>query len=222
MDALWAILLQAIQHIQAGIFYLVSPLHVFGPAVTIALIAAATVFLARFFTRRFKTRRFRELEEEFHYWYNIKQEALRLGREDPEKARQLGIDIDKGKLNEVYYNYFFEGLLNNLLTMYIPIFSMLAFVNYTYRPEALEAMFGSRHLFDFVWFSGKSCSVGPAFWFVACVLAVYILVFAFGLLRKRRSRSGGSEEGVAECAATRDSENAGSNLERRADCSGLG
>ncbi|MFO7839043.1 MAG: hypothetical protein R6X08_06065 [Desulfosalsimonadaceae bacterium] len=222
MDTLWAILLQAVKHIQAGLFFLVTPLHVFGPTVTIALIAAATVLLARFFSRRFKTRRFRELEAEFDYWYNIKQEALRLGAQEPEKARQLGINIDKGKLNEVYYNYFFEGLLNNLLTLYIPIFSMLAFVNYTYRPKALEAMFGSRELFSFVWLNGKSYSAGPAFWFVACVLAVYILIFAFGLFWKRRGRSGDGKNEKTDSDGPQDTETTGGHLQRRAGCSELG
>ena len=199
MDALWTMVLAAIRQIQAGLFQVISPLHILGPVATIAVLAVATVLFARFFTRRFKTRRYRELEQEFHYWFNLKQEALKLRAEDPDKARQLGVNIDKGKLNEVYYNYFFEGLLNNLLTMYIPIFSMLAFVNYTYRPKALAALFGKDYLFDLLWINGQTYPVGAAFWFVTCVFAAYLAFFAGGFMVKRvfHNRQGSRQSGEA-------------------------
>jgi len=204
MDALWTIILAGIKHLQAGLFQLISPLHIFGPVATIAVLAVATVLFARFLTRRFKTRRYKELEQEFQYWFNLKQEVLKLRTEEPEKARQLGINLDKGKLNEVYYNYFFEGLLNNLLTMYIPIFSMLAFVNYTYRPKALAAMFGTDHLFELLWINGRTYPVGAVFWFVTCVLAVYLAFFvgAFMVkwfLRRRQSSGGAEDAALREC-----------------------
>jgi len=199
MDAIWTIILSGLQQVQTGLFYLFSPLHVFGPMATIAVIALVTAFFARLFTRHFKTRRYRELKKEFAYWYGIKQEALKLGAQDPAKARKLGVNIDKGKLNEVYYNYFFEGVLNNLLTMYIPIFSMLGFVNDTYRPEALEAMFGQPHLFVLTWFNGKTYPAGAAFWFVICVLAAYVCWFVIdeGLTRVRGARQAHSGEQIS-------------------------
>ncbi|MBS3757215.1 MAG: hypothetical protein KGY61_00975 [Desulfobacterales bacterium] len=185
METLWTIIANGIHHIQAWLLKIISPLHIFGPVLTIAVIAALTVFLARFLTRRFKTRRYKILEREFYYWYDIKQQALKLKAADPEKARELGINIDKGKLNEAYYNYFFEGLLNNLLTIYMPIFSMLAFVNDTYRPKALEAMFGQSCLFRLPWVDGSTYPVGSAFWFVICVIGAYAVFFGFHSLRKR-------------------------------------
>lgn len=195
MDQLWTIILGGLHQIQAALFFLFSPLHGFGPGATIAVIAGLTVLFAKTFTRRFKTRRYRELEKEFAHWYGIKQEALKLRAENPEKARQLGVNIDKGKLNEVYYNYFFEGLLNNLLTMYIPIVSMLGFVNDTYRPEVLESLFGQPHLFLLPWLNGKSYPVGAAFWFVICVTAAYLGWFAIGLAVKKRGGAGGGKTG---------------------------
>ena len=201
MDALWAIILSGINHIQAGLFCLISPLHVFGPEVSIGVLALLTVVFARFFTRRFKTRRYRELAQEFHYWYDVKQEAMKLKANDPEKGKQLGINIDKGKLNEVYYNYFFEGLLNNLLTMYIPIFSMLAFVNDTYRPEALEALFGQKYLFTLNWLNGQTHPIGSAFWFVLCVLAGYLALFVGARVYRKYRNVGEPGSELSGCKA---------------------
>ena len=201
MDALWAIIVSGINQLQAGLYQLISPLHVLGPVVTIAVLAVVTVLFTRFFTRRFKTRRYRALEQEFKYWFNIKQEALKLREKEPEKARQLGVNIDKGKLNEVYYNYFFEGLLNNLLTMYIPIFSMLAFVNYTYQPDTLEALFGKTHLFNLLWIDGQTYPIGPVFWFVFCVFAAYLAFFVIGRVCRRDRRRGPGKEDLAGCEA---------------------
>ena len=201
MDALWALIVSGINQLQAGLYQLISPLHVFGPALTIAVLSVVTVLLARFFTRRFKTRRYRELEQEFKYWFNIKQEALKLRDTEPDKAKQLGINIDKGKLNEVYYNYFFEGLLNNLLTMYIPIFSMLAFVNYTYQPDTLKALFGKTHLFNLLWINGQTYPIGPVFWFVFCVFAAYLAFFIIGRIYRRYAGRGNGRGSLAGCEA---------------------
>lgn len=191
MDALWTIIFSGVMYLQAGLLFLVRPLHALGPVFTIAVLAVATAFLARFLTRRCKTKRYRQLEEEFAYWYDVKQQALAADDADPKKAKALGITIDKARLNEVYYNFFFEGLLNNLLTMYIPIFSMLAFVNYTYHPEALKEMFGRPQLFFLTFPGGGQQAVSPVFWFVVCVISVYLLAFAARLLR-RREKGGGA------------------------------
>ncbi len=177
MDTLWLWTLEVIKIIQAGLDFLFSPLHALGPTATIFCIAAVTVVVARFFTKRFKTKRYYRLEQEFRYWYELRQEALRIKEEDPEKGKALARDIDKGKLNKAYYDYFFEGLLNNLLTMYIPFFSMLAYVNYTYRPEALEKLFGRSALFSFTWLNGQSYPVGAAFWFFCSAIMSYLALF---------------------------------------------
>lgn len=185
MDAIWTIILSGMEHAQAWLFQIISPLHIFGPAFTIGVIAVLTVLFARFFTRRFKTRRYKALEKEFYYWYDIKQKALKLKATDSDKAKQLGLNIDKGKLNEVYYNYFFEGMLNNLLTMYLPIFGMLAFVNDAYRPADLQAMFGQRYLFSIHWVNGRTYPIGSVFWFILCVAGAYGVFWGLGWLKKR-------------------------------------
>lgn len=202
MDTLWMIIYAGIRQLQAGLNEVFSLLHIFGPTVTIAVVAALTVALTKLLTKRFKTRRYRELERDFFYWYSIKQEVIQAKRDDPETAKQLGRNIDQGKLNKAYYDYFFEGLLNNLLTMYIPLLSMLAYVNYTYRPEALQHLFGQDHLFVLHWFGGQSYEIGAAFWFVCCVAATYLLWFLCRVT-VQRFRRGGRNETQAEAVGVK-------------------
>ncbi|MGM0451939.1 MAG: hypothetical protein ACQERN_02085 [Thermodesulfobacteriota bacterium] len=195
MDTLWMLIFSAIQYIQAGIYAATSPLHVFGPAATIAAIAVATAMAARTLTRRFKTKRYRELKREFEYWFAIKQEVTRLEDADFETARQMGKTIDSGQLNKAYYDFFFEGLLNNLLTLYMPVFSLLVYVNYTYRPEVLERLFGQAYLFELAWVNGQQYQIGAVFWFVACVFVTYLTaVIVSGVVSHRKNGRKKSEE----------------------------
>lgn len=203
MDTLWNIILVVLQHVQEALDFVFSPLHALGPLVSITVIAVVTAAAARVFSKNLKTRRYRELEKEFHYWYDIKQEALKLQDAEPEKAKDLGRNIDQGKLNKVYYDYFFEGLLNNLLTMYIPIFSMLGYVNATYRPQAMAGMFEKPYLFILPWFNGKQYEIGAVFWFVFCVLMFYVLSFIVGLTRRNQDADGSGEESLPATNARR-------------------
>ncbi len=189
MDALWIMILNGLRHVQGGLDTVFSPLHVLGPVAAVAVIALLTGAGAKLFTRKFKTRRYRELKKEFDYWYNLKQQALSLQDTDPEKARELGRNIDQGKLNKVYYDYFIEGFLNNLLTIYIPVFSLMGYVNATYRPEALESMFGRPYLFILPWIDGRQYEIGAVFWFVCCILGFYIISFISAIILGRRRRS---------------------------------
>ncbi|MBS3756662.1 MAG: hypothetical protein KGY56_13260 [Desulfobacterales bacterium] len=203
MDTLWFLILDGLRHVKGALDLVFSPLHVLGPCVSIGVIAVLTAAAAKLLTKKIKTRRYRELEKEFYYWFNIKQEALKLKDADPENAKALGKTIDKATLNKAYYDYFFEGLLNNLLTMYIPIVSMLGYVNATYRPEALEAMFGRPYLFILHWVNGRQYEIGAVFWFVFCVFMFYVISFFAGVLYKRfaggqTEKTGGSHTGTAE------------------------
>lgn len=190
MDTLWMIIFSAIQHIQAAIYAVTSPLHVFGPAVTVAAIAVVTAVAARGLTVKFKTRRYQMLKQEFEYWFAVKQEAARVKDADPETAKQLGKTIDSGQLNKAYYDFFFEGLLNNLLTLYMPVFSMLVYVNYTYRPALLEQFFGRAYLFELTWVNGRQYEIGAVFWFVLCVFVTYLaaVTLCSVLNRNRQTR----------------------------------
>ncbi|MBW2320224.1 MAG: hypothetical protein JRF31_05100 [Deltaproteobacteria bacterium] len=134
-----------------------------------------TVAATKYFSKIYKTKRYVELEKEFKYWFNLRKEALTC--EDPEKGKELAKNIDQAKLNRVYYDYFFEGLLSSLLTKYLPIFIMLAYVNEAFKPDILLKNFGREYIFKFVNYDGKTILVGAVFWFVLAILLVYIAWF---------------------------------------------
>jgi len=189
MDTLWLMLLDIIQWIRMGLDFVFGPLEAMGPTVAVTGMALATMLVAKTLTENFKTRRYRRLKSEFDYWYRIREEIMRSREEDPEKAKGLAKDLDQGKLNELYYNYFIEGLLNNLLTLYIPVFSMLTYVNNAYDPAGLRERFGQGYLFA-VTLGERSYEMGSIFWFLLVLISSYILwVVARGRLRALRNGS---------------------------------
>ena len=152
-----------------------TPLNAFGPAVVISIIVLITVVITKIFSRVYKTKRYLKLQKEFQHWFNIRQEALK--SEESEKGKTLAKNIDTSKLNKIYYDYFFEGLLNSLLTKYVPIFIMLAYVNETYKPDNLLKHFGRGYIFKFTRSDGRLITVGAVFWFVISMLLVYVAWF---------------------------------------------
>lgn len=181
MDTLWLYIIEIIQSIRTGLDFVFRPLEALGPTTAVTGMAVATMLVAKTLTENIKTRRYKRLQNEFDYWYQIRQEAMRLKEEDPERAKGLAKDLDKGKLNELYYNYFIEGLLNNLLTLYIPVFSMLTYVNNTYDPAGLMERFGREYLFA-VTLGGRSYEMGSVFWFLLVLVISYI---TWVVLRRR-------------------------------------
>lgn len=151
------------------------PLNHFGPAVVILVVVFVTVAATKYFSKIYETKRYVALEKKFKYWFNLRNEALTC--EDPQKGKKLAKNIDQAKLNRVYYDYFFEGLLSNLLTKYLPIFIMLAYVNEAYRPDNLLKNFGREYIFKFVNYDGEAILIGAVFWFVLSMLLVYIAWF---------------------------------------------
>ncbi|CAB5140041.1 hypothetical protein D3OALGA1CA_3816 [Olavius algarvensis associated proteobacterium Delta 3] len=172
LDIVWFKILAGVQYGKELLDILFSPLNLLGPAMAILLIAAVTVVCTRFLTKNIKTRRYRELQKEFLHWYNLRQEALNC--EDPDKGKLLAKNIDQGKLNRVYYDYFFEGLMLSFLTKYIPILTVLAYVNEAYRRENLMALFGRDYIFRYGGNNGDPVLVGSVFWFVLSILIVYL------------------------------------------------
>ncbi len=189
LDQLWA---QIVVIIETGARLLeqcLQPLHVLGPAFTVAVLAVATFALTRLLNRLYRPKRYLQLQAEFQHWYNLRQEALKC--EDPEKGRSLAKNIDQATLNQVYYNYFFEGLLRNVVTSYLPFLSILAFVNEFYRAERLLALFGRDALFRLPISAGEGTPVGSVFWFVVVYLGCHLAGFFMPRLWKRLRRSGG-------------------------------
>jgi len=175
LDIIWLKVLLVIQYVVKCLDYILAPLNPFGPAVIILAVVFVTVAATKYFSKIYKTKRYVELEKEFKYWFNLRKEASTC--EDPEKGKNLAKNIDQAKLNRVYYDYFFEGLLSSLLTKYLPILIMLAYVNEAYRPDKLLKNFGREYIFKFANYDGKAILVGAVFWFVLSMLLVYIVWF---------------------------------------------
>ena len=176
MDVIWFKILVVIQYLKDLLDVVFGPLNVLGPVVAITAIALFAVMIAKVLTKLFKTRRYVELQKEFTHWLNIRQEAVKC--DDPQKAKLLAKNIDQAKLNRVYYDYFFEGLLNSIATKYLPILIFLAYVNEAYQPGNLLKLFGREYLFQIGSTGDNPIFVGSIFWFVISILALYLLTFA--------------------------------------------
>ena len=174
MDTLWQIIYRIILQIKVGLSQAFSLLHPLGPAVTIACAALLTAGLAALLKKYVTTRRYRRLKQDFEHWYSIRQQAMQ--QPDRETGRQLAANIDQGRLNKAYYDYFFEGLLNNLLTTYLPILCMLGFVNAAYSPQQLEQHFARSCVFSLPTFQGGSFCFGAPCWFVLWVVIGFLLL----------------------------------------------
>ena len=183
LDVIWLNILILIQYVVNCLDYMLAPLNPFGPAVAILAVVFTTVAATKYLSKIYKTKRYAELEKEFKYWFNLRKEALTC--EDPEKGKKLAKNIDQAKLNRVYYDYFFEGLLSSLLTKYIPIFFMLAYVNEAYKPDKLLKNFGRAYILKFVNYDGETILVGAVFWFVLSMLLVYLIWFIITKLYTR-------------------------------------
>ena len=180
LDSLWFKIEILIRCLGSLLDFIFAPLNHLGPAVAISIIAFITVAIAKYFTKKFKTKRYRELERQFFHWYNVRQEAKTC--DDPEKAKLLAQNIDQAKLNRVYYDYFFEGLLSNILTIYLPILLLLAYVNEAYSTGNLIKRFGREYIFKINTSNGESIFIGAVFWFIVSVLLVYLAWYALGKL----------------------------------------
>ena len=174
MDMLWFKIIAGVQYVKEILDIVLGPLNYLGPAAAILIIAVATAALTRLLSRRFKTRRYIALKKEFRHWYDMRQEALK--GQDSEEAKRLAKNIDQAKLNRVYYDYFFEGLLNSLATKYLPVLTVLSYVNEAYRPENLLALFGREYIFKFG--SEDPILVGSVFWFILSLLGAHLTWFA--------------------------------------------
>jgi hypothetical protein len=175
LDTLWFKIEVSIHYLRGFLDVLFSPLNSLGPAVAIATIALITVTVTKYFTKKFKTKRYRHLREQFVHWYNVRQEAIKC--EDYEKGKLLAKHIDQAKLNRVYYDYFLEGLLNNILTMYLPILLLLAYVNEAYSTNNLLKFFGREYVVKLRNFGGEQIAIGAAFWFVLSLVLIYLSWF---------------------------------------------
>jgi hypothetical protein len=173
MDKAWEHIELAVNYIVAVLDRLLLPLQPLGPVLIIALLALIAVIVTKLLGRVFNTRRHRELKDEFQKWYALRRQALSC--EDPEKGKQIAKNIDYARLNRVYYDYFFEGLLKSLATQFLPLLVVLAYVNNAFRPAHLLADFGRDHLFQWQWLVADPVNINASFWFVTLVIGIYAL-----------------------------------------------
>ncbi len=176
-DIVWLKILVLIHTFVKGLDFIFAPLNPLGPAVVILVIVLLTVAATKFLSKIYKTKRYLKLQKEFQYWYNLRNEALTC--KDPEKGKALAKNIDQAKLNKVYYDFFFEGLLNSIPTKYLPILIMIAYVNEAFKSEKLLKIFGKEYIFKFINIDGNVIKIGAVFWFVLSMLLVYQVWFVF-------------------------------------------
>jgi hypothetical protein len=179
-DIVWLKILVLVHAVVKGLNFLFAPLNLLGPAAAISVIVVLTVACTKFLSKIYKTKRYLKLQEEFQALYHLRNEALAC--EDPEKGKALAKNIDQARLNQVYYDYFFEGLLNSIPTKYLPILIMLAYVNETFKPKNLLENFGRDYILKFVSSNGNVVKIGAVFWFVLSMVMVYPAWFVIGKL----------------------------------------
>ena len=200
MDQLWLQITVGIDLARQGLDTMLAPLHIWGPIPVILLLSLLTVGLTKILSRTIKTKRHAQLKKEFEHWHQVRQEAVQCA--DREKGRQLAKNIDQGQLNRVYYDYFFEGLMLSLVTRYLPILVMAAYVNETYRPANLITMLGRDHLFPVgTAESGEPLLMGALFFFVSTLIATY-LVWGLGMRWLRRRKIQGAPRSRPACVIT--------------------
>jgi len=172
LDIIWDKIMSAILFFANGLNAAVSPLNIIGPGAVIFILAILIVILTRFLSRTIVTKRYIQLKKEFLHWHDLRKQAMAC--EDIQKGRALAKNIDQAELNKAYYDFFFEGLLLNLVTKYLPIFSMAAYVNEFYRPERLLALFGRDSIFTFSPYGGNEFVIPAVLWYIISLFIVYL------------------------------------------------
>jgi pilus assembly protein TadC len=171
-DIVWSKIVIAVIHVYAFVNLVLSPLEVYGPAPVILILVLLTVPATKFLSRIYTTRRYEALKAEFTHYYKLRQEAL--GCKDREKGKLLAKNIDQAKLNKVYYDFFFEGLLKNILTIYLPCLIVAAYINEAYKPDNLMSKFGQDYVFKFGATGSDPTVIGALFCYVVLLLATYL------------------------------------------------
>jgi hypothetical protein len=184
LDKVWEYLYAAILFTAASFDSLLSPLHnLIGPAAVIIMLAAITVTCTKFLGKKCRTKRHIKLEKDFYHWLGVREEAMRC--EDREKGSRMARNIDQAKLNRCYYDYFLEGLLLSLATMYLPILMVMSYVNTFYRPERLMDLTGKTYILQFGSSSGDPQPIGSIFFYFVALISFYM---GWALLKKVLAR----------------------------------
>nr|WP_320191384.1 EMC3/TMCO1 family protein [uncultured Desulfobacter sp.] len=195
LDMLWIQVAYGLEGAAAALDKLLNPIEVLGPAVVVFILAIAIAAITKVLSKAYRTRRHQHLKEEFLHWQSVRQAAM--DAEDREKGKAMAKNIDQAKLNQVYYDYFFESLMKNLVTTVLPILLVVAYLSRTYTRESLDARFGSQWIFTLG--SGPDAfHVGTLLWFIICLPVCFILFSLVGSLIKKRKKDQKIETNQAE------------------------
>ncbi len=151
-----------------------SPLETLGPGFVIFVLSLLVVGVTRLIARFSVTKRYVNLEKDFQHWKGVREEALK--HPDREKGKSLAKNVDQAQLNRAFYDYFFEGLLKNLITNVIPILLMVIYVTKVYSPQALLNRFGEKWVFSFFVGTSRELNVSSLLWFAICLIFSFILL----------------------------------------------
>ena len=173
LDIVWLKIVAVTQAVVNGMDTMVSPLNGLGPGAVIFILVLVTVAFTKLFKRFYTTKRYEALKKEFNHWSEIRKQAMEI--ENHEKGKRLAKNIDQAKLNKVYYDYFFEGLLKNVLTTILPVLLMAAYINEAYNPDRLSGLFGRPYVFKLPGFGGEPTPAGALVWFVLSLILVHSL-----------------------------------------------
>lgn len=172
LDGVWNHFEVVLNHTVIVLHKVISPLEAFGPGFVIFVLSALVVFFTRFVAKAYVTKRYVQLKKEFEHWQQVREEAMK--HPDPEKGKTLARNIDQAELNRAYYDYFFEGMLKNIVTNVLPILLTAAFITRIYTPENLMARFGEKWVFNLS-FGGFALTVSSLFWYVISILVCFVL-----------------------------------------------
>ncbi|MFO7752187.1 MAG: hypothetical protein R6V41_03590 [Desulfobacteraceae bacterium] len=184
LDKAWRFIDNSASEAVLVIQKVLGPLEAISPGLVIFLLAVAAVVICAFLRKVYHTRRLTELKEKFEYWYRIKNEALK--QPDKAKAKRMARNIDQAQLNRVYYDYFFEGLLKSVVTIWLPFLLILAYVGNVYSPEMMAEKFGQQYLFTI----GQDLKISGILWFFICVGIALASMLCIKYIRRIKSARG--------------------------------
>ena len=169
---------------------MVSFIEFLGPDKVIFLLAFSAVAVTRILNKFYVTKRYEMLRQEFEHWKGVRELAISLNQDNREKGKSLAKNIDQAKLNQTYYDYFFEGLLKNLVTNVLPVLLMVSYVTKTYTPDTLMQRFGSKWVFSLFNGSAFEVHISSFLWFVVCLILSYILYMVINKTFQHRYEAG--------------------------------
>jgi hypothetical protein len=164
----------------------ISVFEFLGAPALIFFMTMGIILATRFISKHFITQRYFELKKEFEHWQGVRTEAL--NHPNPEKGKILARNIDQAELNKAYYDYFFEGMLKNIVSNVLPVLLGAAYIIKIYTPEILMDRFGQNCIF-LITFGSKHIEVSSLFWYIICLMTGFILYGSFKAFTWRRKKT---------------------------------